>query len=214
MDRVSEIIAGAGVVPVIRLDNPYENATHLAKALCAGGLPLAEVTFRAEGAPEGIRLMKAARPDMLVGAGTVTSTEQIAHALIAGAEFIVCPGFDPELVEYCQARGVPVFPGCTTASEYHMALKHKLSIIKFFPAEQSGGLAKIKALAAPFPQLAVMPTGGISLNNLEEYLGCGTIIACGASFVCEAGLINSKSWDEITRRCQQASEIVRRVRKS
>lgn len=212
MNPVSEKIEKTGVVPVIKLDNPQRDAANLARALCAGDVPLAEVTFRAAGAETAIRLMKEACPEITVGAGTVTNVGQIDLALEAGAEFIVSPGLDPELVEYCQKRGVPVYPGCTTASEYHAALKLGLDVIKFFPAEQSGGLAKIKALAAPFPQFKVMPTGGIGLGNLESYLSCPVIAACGGSYMVTAELINGGKWDEITRLCQESREIVKRVR--
>ena len=170
MNAMNEKISAIGVVPVIKLNHPERDAVGLAKALCAGGVPVAEVTFRAAGADLAIKLMKEACPDMLVGAGTVTTTEHIDKVIEAGGDFIVTPGFDPELVAYAQEKNIPIFPGCTTASEYHQALKFGLELIKFFPAEQSGGLAKIKALSAPFPQFKVMPTGGISLKNLKDYL--------------------------------------------
>lgn len=212
MDPISERICKLGVVPVIRLDNPVRDAAPLAKALCAGGVPVAEVTFRAEGAPEAIRRMREACPELLAGAGTVTSTGQIDQALEAGAQFIVSPGLDEELVRYCQERNVPVYPGCTTASEYHLALKLGLEVIKFFPAEQSGGLAKIKALAAPFPQFKVMPTGGISLENLGEYLACPVIAACGGSYMVAPKLLESQCWQEVTRLCRESREIVKKLR--
>ena len=147
--RVEQI----GVVPVIKLNNPERDAAPLAKALCAGGVPIAEVTFRAAGADTAIRLMKEACPEMLCGAGTVMTTEHIDKAIAAGAEFIVTPGFDPELVAYCQEKGIAIYPGCTTPTDYHAAYKFGLKVLKFFPAEQSGGLAKIKAMSAPFPIL-------------------------------------------------------------
>lgn len=212
MNPINEKIEKTGIVPVIKLDNPERDAANLAHALCAGDVPIAEVTFRAPGAEAAIRRMKEACPEITAGAGTVTCVEQIDLALEAGAEFIVSPGLDPELVEYCQKLGVPVYPGCTTASEYHLALKLGLEVIKFFPAEQSGGLEKIKALAAPFPQFKVMPTGGISLGNLERYLSCPVIAACGGSYMVAAKLINEGDWDEITRLCQESREIVKRVR--
>ena len=158
MNSMNEKIAAIGVVPVIKLNHPERDAASLGKALCAGGVPVAEITFRAAGADIAIRLMKEACPDMLVGAGTVTNTDQIDKVIEAGGDFIVSPGFDPELVAYAQEKGIAVYPGCTTASEYHQALKFGLKVIKFFPAEQSGGLAKIKALAGPFPMFKVMPT--------------------------------------------------------
>ena len=206
--RISEI----GVVPVIKLNRPERDAANLAKALCAGGVPVAEVTFRAAGAEKAIRIMKETCPDMLAGAGTVTNIAQIDKVLAAGGDFIVTPGFDPELVAYAQEKDIPIYPGCTTASEYHQALKYGLELIKFFPAEQSGGLAKIKALSAPFPQFRVMPTGGINLKNLKEYLQSPVIAACGGSYMVTADLIDNNKWDEITELCKKSVEIVKEAR--
>ncbi len=206
--RISEI----GVVPVIKLNNPARDAAPLAKALCAGGVPVAEVTFRAAGADEAIRLMREACPEMLVGAGTVLTKEHVDKALAAGAQFIVTPGFDPELVAYCQEKDLPIYPGCTTPTDYHAALKFGLKVLKFFPAEQSGGLAKIKAMSAPFPMFKVMPTGGISLKNLKEYLSCPVICACGGSYMVTADLIDGQKWDEITALCKQSADIVKEAR--
>ena len=212
MNALNNRISQIGVVPVIKLNHPERDAVGLAKALCAGGVPVAEVTFRAEGADKAIRIMKETCPEMLVGAGTVTATSQIDAVIEAGGDFIVSPGFDPELVAYAQEKGIAVYPGCTTASEYHQALKFGLEVIKFFPAEQSGGLAKIKALAAPFPMFKVMPTGGISLKNLKEYLSCPVIAACGGSYMVTAELIDSNRWDEITALCRKSREIVEEAR--
>ena len=184
----------------------------LANALCEGGVPVAEVTYRAAGAATAIKLMSQAKPDMLVGAGTVLTTEQVDEAVAAGAKFIVTPGLDVEIVKYCQSKGVPVYPGCTTATDYHTAYKLGLEVLKFFPAEQSGGLAKIKALSAPFPMFKVMPTGGISLKNLKDYLSCPVICACGGSYIVTADLIDNHKWDEITALCQQSVAIVKEVR--
>ncbi|MBQ2899192.1 MAG: bifunctional 4-hydroxy-2-oxoglutarate aldolase/2-dehydro-3-deoxy-phosphogluconate aldolase [Oscillospiraceae bacterium] len=206
--RISEI----GVVPVIKLNNPERDAANLAKALCEGGVPVAEVTFRAAGADTAIRLMREACPDMLVGAGTVLTTEQVDKALAAGAQFVVTPGFDPELVAYCQEKDLPIYPGCTTPTDYHAALKFGLKVLKFFPAEQSGGLAKIKAMSAPFPMFKVMPTGGISLKNLKEYLSCPVICACGGSYMVTADLIDNQKWDEIVELCKKSVEIVKEAR--
>ncbi|MBO5796856.1 MAG: bifunctional 4-hydroxy-2-oxoglutarate aldolase/2-dehydro-3-deoxy-phosphogluconate aldolase [Clostridia bacterium] len=209
---VNERISAIGVVPVIKLNNPTRDAAPLARALCAGGVPVAEVTFRAEGADEAIRLMRAACPEMLVGAGTVLTTEQVDKAIAAGAQFAVSPGFDGELVAYCVEKGLPIYPGCTTPTDYHAALKFGLEIVKFFPAEQSGGLAKIKAMSAPFPMFKVMPTGGISLKNLKEYLACPVICACGGSYMVTAELIDNGKWDEITELCRQSVAIVKEAR--
>ncbi len=212
MNAMNTAISKIGVVPVIKLNHPERDAVGLAKALCAGGVPVAEVTFRAAGADKAIKLMKEACPDMIVGAGTVTNTAQIDAVIAVGGDFIVSPGFDPEIVAYAQAKGIPVFPGCTTASEYHQALKFGLELIKFFPAEQSGGLAKIKALSAPFPMFKVMPTGGISLKNLKEYISNPVIAACGGSYMVTADLIDNNKWDEITELCKKSREIVEEAR--
>lgn len=213
MSDVKKRIEEIGVVPVIKLTNPERDARLLADALCEGGLPVAEVTFRAAGADTAIRLMKEAHPEMLVGAGTVLTTEHIDKAIAAGAEFIVTPGFDGELVAYCQEKGIAIFPGCTTPTDYHAAYKFGLEVLKFFPAEQSGGLAKIKAMNAPFPMFKVMPTGGISLKNLKEYLSAPVICACGGSYMVTADLIENQKWDEIIDLCKQSVEIVKEARK-
>lgn len=213
MSDVNKRIEEIGVVPVIKLTNPERDAKLLADALCEGGLPVAEVTFRAAGADTAIRLMKEAHPEMLVGAGTVLTTEHVDKALAAGAQFIVTPGFDGELVQYCQEKGIAIFPGCTTPTDYHAAYKFGLEVLKFFPAEQSGGLAKIKAMNAPFPMFKVMPTGGISLKNLKEYLSAPVICACGGSYMVTADLIENQKWDEIIDLCKQSVEIVKEARK-
>ena len=212
MNELSQSISEIGVVPVIKLNHPERDAAALGKALCAGGVPVAEITFRAAGADKAIRLMKEANPDMIVGAGTVTNTAQIDVAIEAEGQFIVTPGFDPELVAYAQEKNIPIFPGCTTATDYHQALKFGLEVLKFFPAEQSGGLAKIKALSAPFPMFKVMPTGGVSLKNLKDYLSSPVIAACGGSYMVTADLIDNNKWDEITELCKKSREIVEEAR--
>ena len=212
MDQITRQISEIGVVPVIKLNHPERDAAPLAKALCEGGVAVAEVTFRAAGAATAIKLMKEACPDMLVGAGTVTTTAQIDATIAAGGQFIVTPGFDAELVAYAQKKNIPIYPGCTTPTDYHAALKFGLEVIKFFPAEQSGGLAKIKAMSAPFPQLKVMPTGGIYLKNLGEYIKNPVIAACGGSYMVTADLIDNQKWDEITELCKKSREIVEEAR--
>ena len=179
MNPISEKIMSIGVVPVIKLNNPERDSVDLAKALVAGGVPVAEVTFRAAGAATAIKLMSENVPEMLVGAGTVLSTAQVDEAIEAGAKFIVTPGLD---------------------------------VLKFFPAEQSGGLAKIKAMSAPFPMFKVMPTGGIGLNNLKEYLSCPVIAACGGSYMVTADLIDNQKWDEIIDLCKKSVDIVKEAR--
>lgn len=209
MNALNQAISSIGIVPVIKLNHPERDAAPLAKALCEGDVPVAEVTFRAAGAPLAIRIMKETCPDMIVGAGTVTTTEQIDEAIAAGAQFIVTPGFDEALVKYAQEKQIAIYPGCTTPTDYHAALKFGLEVLKFFPAEQSGGLAKIKAMSAPFPQFKVMPTGGVSLKNLKEYLSSPVIAACGGSYMVTADLIDNQKWDEIIDLCKKSREIVK-----
>ncbi len=208
----NKIISEIGVVPVIKLNNPERDAAPLARALCEGGLPVAEVTFRAAGADKAIKIMSETCPDMLVGAGTVMTTEQVDKAKAAGAKFVVTPGLDIEIVKYCQQVGMPIYPGCTTPTDYHAAFKLGLEVLKFFPAEQSGGLAKIKAMAAPFPMFKVMPTGGVSLKNLKEYISCPVICACGGSYMVTADLIDNGEWDKIIELCKESVKIVKEAR--
>ena len=212
MNAFNQLISNIGVVPVIKLNHPERDAAPLARALCEGGLPVAEVTFRAAGAAGAIKIMKETCPDMIVGAGTVTTTAHIDATIAAGGQFIVTPGFDPELCAYAQEKNIPIFPGCTTPTDYHAALKFGLEVLKFFPAEQSGGLAKIKAMSAPFPMFKVMPTGGINLKNLETYLSAPVIAACGGSYMVTADLIENQKWDEIIDLCKQSRAIVDKVR--
>lgn len=212
MNEFNERIAATGLIPVIKLNHPERDAVALGRALCAGGVYAAEITFRAAGAEKAVALMKENCPDMLVGAGTVTNTVQVDLMIRAGADFIVTPGFDPDLVEYAQAKQIPIFPGCTTASEYHQALKYGLEILKFFPAEQSGGLGRIKALAAPFPMFRIMPTGGITLSNLRDYISCPVIAACGGSYMVKEELIDGNLWEEITNLCRESMDIIRSIR--
>ena len=212
MNEMQKKISEVGVVPVIKLTNPQRDAAPLSDALCAGGVPIAEVTFRAAGADEAIRIMKERHPEMLVGAGTVLTTEQVDRTIAAGGMFIVTPGLDVDLVKYCQEKGILCFPGCTTPTDYHAAYKLGLEVLKFFPAEQSGGLAKIKAMSAPFPMFKVMPTGGVNLKNLAEYSASPIIAACGGSYMCPDKLIQSGAWDEITELCRKSVEIVKEAR--
>ena len=212
MNEIEKKVQSIGVVPVIKLNHPERDAIPLAKALIAGGVPVAEVTFRAAGAAVAIKAMRENFQEMLVGAGTVLTTEQVDEAMAAGAQFIVTPGMDPDIVAYCQKVGIQIFPGCTTPTDYHTAYKFGLEVLKFFPAEQSGGIAKIKAMSAPFPMFKVMPTGGISLKNLADYVKNPVIAACGGSYMVTADLIDGGKWDEITDLCKQSVEIVKAAR--
>ena len=167
--QLEERFEKIGIVPVVVLDDA-KDALPLAKALCNGGLPCAEITFRTAAAADSIRAITKEYPDMLVGAGTVLTTEQVDLAVKSGAKFIVSPGFDPEIVDYCLKKNIPVFPGCISPSEVAQAVKRGLKVVKFFPAEQAGGIAMIKAMAAPYQNLKFMPTGGINAGNLKDYL--------------------------------------------
>ena len=211
MSTVAEKIAGFGVVPVVVLED-VKDAAPLAKALVEGGLPCAEVTFRTAAAEESIRVMTTEYPDMFVGAGTVLTIEQVDRAVAAGAKFIVSPGFDPEIVDYCLEKENPVFPGCITPSEVAQAVKRGLKVVKFFPAEQFGGVATIKAMAAPYVGLKFMPTGGVSAKNLESYLSCDKIIACGGSWMVKGDLVKAGKFDEIKTLTEEAVKLAASIR--
>ena len=186
-----------GLIPVIKIENP-DDAVPLAKALIDGGLPAAEITFRTKCAAEAIKNITEAFPDMLVGAGTVLTTEQVDAAIAAGSKFLVSPGLNPKVTSYCLSKGVPMLPGCSNPSDVEAALELGLTTVKFFPAEAAGGLKMLKVMAAPYGQLTFMPTGGINADNLLEYLKFNKIIACGGSFMVKDELIKEKKWDEIT----------------
>ena len=204
--QMEEKIAELKVVPVVVLEDA-KDAAPLAKALCEGGLPCAEVTFRTAAAKDSIKAMSEAYPEMLVGAGTVLTKEQVDSAVEAGAKFIVSPGFDPEIVEYCLEKEIPVFPGCITPSEVAQAVKRGLRVVKFFPAEQFGGVATIKALSAPYVGLKFMPTGGVSAKNLKEYLACKPIVACGGSWMVKKDLIEAGEFDKIRELTKEAVSL-------
>lgn len=196
------------IVPVVKL-NKAADAEPLAEALCAGGLPLAEITFRTEAAEESIRIITKAFPDMLVGAGTVINEEQAKRALEAGAKFIVSPGFSRKVTEFALNHNVMTFPGICTPTELMMALEYDLPVMKFFPAKQYGGLDTINALAAPFPAVRFMPTGGINQTNILDFLASKKIIACGGSWMAADKLINSGNFKEIVRLTAEAVELVK-----
>lgn len=213
MKTLEEQFYDYAVVPVVVLDDA-DDAAPLAEALIKGGLPCAEVTFRTEAAEESIRIMNKKYPDMLVGAGTVLTTEQVDRAVAAGAKFIVSPGFDPEIVDYCMEKNIPVFPGCVSPSEVAQAVKRGLKVVKFFPAEQAGGLAMLKAMAAPYTMLKFMPTGGINTKNLKEYLGFSKILCCGGSWMVKGDMIKNKEFDKITEMTKEAVELAAAARRS
>lgn len=211
MKTLEERFYDYAVVPVVVL-NDADDAVPLADALIKGGLPCAEVTFRTDAAEESIRRICESFPDMLVGAGTVLTTEQVERAHKAGAKFIVSPGFDPEIIDCCISIGLPVLPGCITPSEIAQAVKRGLKVVKFFPAEQSGGVAMIKAMAAPYSMVKFMPTGGISTKNLADYLSCDKILCCGGSWMVKEDLIRSGSFDKITDMTREATALAKSIR--
>lgn len=192
-----------GIVPVIKLENTAD-AVNLAKALYDGGIRCAEVTFRAEGADKVISEMVKAYPDMLVGAGTVLTTEQCDRAIDAGAKFCVAPGLNPKVVEHCLKKGVPFTPGVANGSQIEQAMELGLDFVKFFPAEQAGGLPYIKAISAPYSSMKFMPTGGVNENNLNTYLAFKKIVCCGGSWIVPDKLVKAGKWEEITALCRSA----------
>ena len=211
MNEVLMKIGQMGIVPVVVL-NDVKNAVPLAQSLINGGLPCAEVTFRTEAAQQSIAEISKNFPKMFVGAGTVLTTEQVDRAVDAGAKFIVSPGFNPKVVEYCIKKGYPVTPGIMTPTELEMALEFGLDVVKFFPAENAGGLKMIKAMAAPYTKMKFMPTGGINPQNVREYLQCDKILACGGSWMVKGDLINSGNFAEIEKLTKEASQIVKEIR--
>ena len=203
MNEVLQRIYEIGIVPVIAIDDA-EKAVPLAKALVAGGLPAAEVTFRTAAAEEAIRRIVAEVPEMLVGAGTVLTKDQVDRAIDAGVKFIVSPGFNPEITKYVIDRGMLMMPGTATPGEMEQAMAMGLDVVKFFPAEQNGGVAKLKAVADPYGNLRWMPTGGVNAKNLLDYLSFPKIIACGGTWMVKKDLIESENWAEIERLTREA----------
>lgn len=211
MEEMKEKIHAMKIVPVVKL-NDAKDAVPLAKALVEGGIPCAEVTFRTDAAVESIKKMLEAYPDMLVGAGTVLTTAQVDAAIEAGAKFIVSPGLNSKTVKYCQEKNIPILPGVATASEIEQALELGLDVVKFFPAEPSGGLNFIKAIAAPYVGVKFMPTGGINAKNVRDYLAYDRIIACGGSWMVTKDLIKAGDFEQIKKLTAEAAAIVKEVR--
>lgn len=196
MNEISQKIFELGIIPVVKIDYP-EDAVPLSRALRKGGLNCVEITFRTEAAQDSIRKIATEFPDMLIGAGTVLTTQQADYAINAGASFIVTPGFNPRIVDHCLDRSYTIYPGCSNASDIESALEKGLNDLKFFPAEASGGLPVIKALSGPFPSVNFIPTGGINEENLNSYLSYEKVIACGGSWMVKEALIREKRFDEI-----------------
>ena len=207
MNDVVKQLSKIGIVPVIKIEDP-KDAAPLAKALVDGGLPCAEVTFRTACAKEAIAIIAKEYPDMIVGAGTVLTKAQVDDAIEAGAKFIVSPGFNPEIVKYCQSKGCPIVPGINNPSGIEAALELGLKTVKFFPAEQSGGLAMIKAMSAPYGGVTFMPTGGVSPANVNDYLAFNKIVCCGGSWMVKPEMISAGDFDGITKLVREAVDTM------
>ena len=206
MHPVFERLASMRIVPVIVI-NDIAKAVTLAKALCDGGLPCAEVTFRTAQAADAIRAITKALPEMLVGAGTVLTPAQVDEAMDAGAKFMVAPGLNPETVRHCQAKGVPMLPGVITPSEIEQALSLGLDTLKFFPAEAAGGVNMLKSLSAPYGAVRFVPTGGLTPANLSQYLAIKSVMACGGSWMVKDDLITSGDFDKIIELTREAVKL-------
>lgn len=207
MNNIIKELSLYGIVPVVKIER-LEDAVPLAKALCDGGLPLAEVTFRTACAKEAISIMKKEFPKMLIGAGTVLNTNQVDEAMEAGSQFIVSPGLNPKVVQYCLDKDIPVLPGCATPSDMEKAIELGLDTVKFFPAEANGGIRAIKAMSGPYVNLKFMPTGGINTHNLNDYLTFDKIVACGGTWMVLQELIDNQQWDRITEITKEAIDTM------
>ena len=207
MDEILKEIEGYGIIPVVKIEKATD-ALPLGKALLAGGLPLAEITFRTAAAEEVIRTLTEGMPELIVGAGTVLTTEQAQKAIRAGARFIVSPGFNPKVVSFCREQGVPVIPGVNSPTQIEAAMECGLRVMKFFPAEESGGAAFLKAVAAPYEGIRFIPTGGINAANLVSYLSLKNVIACGGSWMVKTELISAGKFEEITALTREAVRIL------
>ena len=211
MEQLIKIISDTGIVPVVKLDR-VEDALPLAKALRNGGINCAEITFRTDAAEESIRIIAKEFPDMLIAAGTVLTTAQADAAMNAGAKFIVSPGLNPKVVSYCIEKGYPVIPGVCTPTEVESALSLGLKYLKFFPAEAAGGVNMIKAMAAPYTMVKFMPTGGVNLKNVADYLNCKAVYACGGSWMVPGDKIAEGNFDEIEKLTADAVKLLKEIR--
>ena len=210
-EEMNEKLKTLGVIPVVVL-NRVEDAVPLGQALMDAGLGVAEITFRTEAAEESIRRIADAFPGMLVGAGTVLTVDQAERAVAAGAKFIISPGFDPEVVDHCIAKGIPVYPAVATPTEAIMGIKRGLKILKFFPAEQLGGIDTIKAVCSALKGIQFMPTGGINKNNLSTYLQSPLVAAAGGSWMVKSNLIEAGDFETVTKLCKEALDIAAAAR--
>ena len=203
MNKILERIGELGIVPVVKIEKA-EEALSLGKALIDGDLPIAEITFRTSAAEESIKILTRELPNFLVGAGTVLTVKQAKKAVSAGAKFIVSPGFNPKVVDYCIENSIPVTPGINNPTQIEMALERGIEVVKYFPAEASGGLPLLKSMSSPYSGIKFIPTGGINQNNLCSYLSNNKVLACGGSWMVNADLISSGNFAEITRLTKEA----------
>jgi 2-dehydro-3-deoxyphosphogluconate aldolase/(4S)-4-hydroxy-2-oxoglutarate aldolase len=211
MSSIIERISAIGIMPVItKIDSP-EDLDALAKALTAGGIPAMEITFRMEGADTYIHQARKNHPNVLVGAGTVITMVQAKKAIAAGAQFIVAPGLNAEIVRYCQAQKIDIIPGIATPSELEAAIGLGLSTVKFFPAEQNGGIDAIKAICGPYSGVGFMPTGGLNLTNLADYFAFDRIVACGGTYMLGAHMAK-KEWAQVTELCNKSVQTMLNIK--
>ena len=211
MDKIIEKISAMGVIPVVAIENA-EDACGLGEALIEGGLPCAEITFRTAAAPSAIRTLCNSHPGILVGAGTVLTKSDAETAVDAGASFVVTPGFDGDLVDWCLHKNIPVIPGVMTPTDINAAINKKLNVLKFFPAEAAGGVKTLKAISGPYGSIKFVPTGGITLGNLEDYLSLPNVVACGGSWLVKKDQISSGEFDAIETLVREAVQLVDRIR--
>ncbi len=208
---IAEKIENMAIIPVIKLQNA-ENAEPLAETLIRAGLPIAEVTFRTDAAARSISAISRKYPEILTGAGTVLTIDQVKAAVDSGAKFVVSPGFNPKVVDYCVDNSIPIYPGVNNPTGIEMALERGLNVLKFFPAEASGGIKLVNAMSAPYGNVKFMATGGININNLISYLESPYIAACGGSWMVKGDLIDNRKFDEIEKLCRSAVQQINKWR--
>ena len=211
MDKIIEKITAMGVIPVVAIENAAD-AARLGDALIEGGLPCAEITFRTAAAASAIRTLCNSHPGILVGAGTVLTKSDAETAVDAGASFVVTPGFDGDLVDWCLHKSIPIIPGVMTPTDINAAINKKLKVLKFFPAEAAGGIKTLKAISGPYGSIKFVPTGGITLGNLEDYLSLPNVVACGGSWLVKKDQISSGEFDTIETLVREAVQLVDHIR--
>ena len=211
MEPIFEEIARLGIIPVIKLESP-DGALALGRALISGGLPVAEVTFRTGAAAQAILALRKAYPELMTGAGTVLTVEQAEAAIAAGASYVVTPGFNPRVVDFCIARNMPIVPGVNSPSQIEQGLERGLRLLKFFPAEASGGVKMLKALHGPYAEVSFLPTGGVDISNLESYLKLPYVAAVGGTWMVKEELLSAGDFDEVERLCAEAVALAAKFR--